>query len=70
MKHETAILQVEGMSCSHCENSIKKALGAVHGVNNVAVDLQAKQVKVDYDLERVPLQTIKATIEKIGYEII
>ncbi len=32
MSSEVKILIVEGMSCSHCENTVKKAVGALNGV--------------------------------------
>ena len=35
MSMEVKTLTVGGMSCSHCENSIKKAVGALNGVNYV-----------------------------------
>lgn len=29
---ETQLLNVEGMSCSHCESAVKTAVGALPGV--------------------------------------
>jgi len=43
MAKETITLIVDGMSCSHCENRVKKALGALNGVGSVAVDLKSKK---------------------------
>ncbi len=64
------ILNVEGMSCSHCENSVKKAVGALNGVHNVTVDLKAKKVSVEFDAEKVSIETIKDTIEDQGYDVV
>lgn len=36
-------LLVEGMSCGHCEMAVKKAVGALEGVESVVVDLGAKR---------------------------
>lgn len=69
MAKEISTLNVEGMSCSHCENSVKKAVGALNGVEKVIVDLQSKKVTIEYDFERVNIQTIKDTIEDQGYEV-
>jgi len=69
MKKEISVLKVAGMSCSHCENSIKKALGALEGVINTSVDLQAKQVTVEYDPEKIPLSMLKEIIDELGYEV-
>lgn len=69
MSMEVKTLTVGGMSCSHCENSIKKAVGALNGINNVMVDLKSKKVAVEYDPEKVSIETIKDTIEDQGYEV-
>ncbi len=69
MANEITTLSVQGMSCSHCEASIKKAVGDLNGVDKVTVDLNTKKVTVDYDQEKVALQTIKDTIEDQGFEV-
>ena len=69
MAMEISTLNVEGMSCSHCEDSVKKSVGALNGVEKVIVDLNSKKVTIEYDFERVSIQTIKDTIEDQGYEI-
>jgi len=69
MAEQVSVLTVEGMSCSHCENAIKKAVGALNGVNSVIVSLKDKKVTVEYEEEKVGLNTIKDTIEDQGYEV-
>ena len=69
MASEVKILNVEGMSCSHCENSIKKAVGSLNGVGNVIVDLRSKKVTIEFDPEKVSVDIIKDTIEDQGYDI-
>lgn len=69
MAREISSLTVEGMSCSHCENSIKKAVGALNGVDSVYVDLKTKKVSVEYDPEKVTAGTIIDTIEDQGYDV-
>ena len=61
------ILNVEGMSCSHCENTVKKAVSSISGVMNVVVDLIGKTVTVTHD-ETVTADIIKETIEEQGYD--
>jgi len=41
---EKIVLNVMGMSCSHCENAVKKAVSALEGVTKVDVDLSAKRL--------------------------
>lgn len=61
-------LNVEGMSCSHCENSIKSALKEISGILEVFVNLAEKTVEVSF--ENIDLELIKKTIEEQGFDII
>lgn len=70
MSNEIRTLIVDGMSCSHCENSVKNAVGALEGVTQVDVDLAGKKVTVAYDPNQTQLDRIKATIDMIGFEVI
>ena len=67
---EKATLNVEGMSCSHCENAIMKAVGALGGVGSVMVDLEGKAVTVEYDAAKASLDNIKQEIEEQGYDVV
>lgn len=69
MAIEHLSLTVEGMSCSHCENRIKKAVGILNGVESVIVDLKAKKVILEYESEKVSIDTIRDTIEDQGYDV-
>lgn len=62
-------LQVSGMSCNHCVNSIEGALGKLEGVNSAKVNLGENQVAVTYDEAKVSLDKIKETIEDQGYDV-
>jgi len=69
MAKEIKTLDVEGMSCSHCENAVKKAVGALNGVGSISVDLKGKKVTVEYDSEKVTVESIKDAIEDQGYDV-
>lgn len=69
MSLEVSTLKVMGMSCSHCENSVKKSVSALNGVSNVSVSLTDKKVTIEYDAEKVDIKTIKDTIEDQGYDV-
>ncbi len=63
---EALTYSVLGMSCDRCEAAVREGIGAVPGVAEVAVDLDAKRVEVrgvDLDDAR-----IRAAIEDAGYE--
>jgi len=70
MKMEQAIIKVEGMSCSHCENAVKNAVSALDGVKSVSVDLAAKTVTVQYSASQLSLRQIKDAIENQGYDVV
>lgn len=67
---EKTILKVDGMSCSHCVNAVTKAVESLDGVSNVAVDLDAKTVTVEYDSDKVTLDSVKLEIEDQGYDVV
>ena len=62
------LLNVHGMSCSHCEGAVKKGLAGIAGVSEVVVDLGAKTVLVKCD-EQVAVDDIKNCIEDLGFDV-
>jgi len=70
MAKQSIEIKVEGMSCSHCENSVKKSVGALVGVDKVAVDLGSKKVTVEFDPGRVSDKNIMDAIEEQGYDVV
>ena len=62
------IIKVEGMSCMHCQLGVKKAVEAVEGVKRADVNLQTKQVTIEYEEGKVNLEDVKAAIRETGYE--
>lgn len=61
-------VKVEGMSCGHCQMAVKKAVEAVEGVQKADVNLQNKQVVVEYNEGKTNLEKVKAAITEAGYE--
>lgn len=57
------------MSCGHCKNSIEGALNPVAGVRQAIVDLDSKQVAVDFDETVTDRATLVRTIESAGYDV-
>lgn len=49
-----AILNVQGMSCGHCVNSIEGNVGRLNGVEFVKVNLDEGKVDVRFDPSVVP----------------
>lgn len=66
---QSVTLNVLGMSCGHCVQSIEGALGKLAGVESAKVDLSAGQVSVTFDDAAVSVEKIKETIEDQGYDV-
>ena len=62
---QTIEVKVSGMSCQHCVAAVDKAVRAVPGVTDAAVDLAAGAVKVTGAVDQK--QVIEA-IKAAGYE--
>ena len=63
---DTIELSVPDITCGHCEQAIHTSLGAVPGISEVVVDLDARTVWVTGDAER---SVIVAAIEDAGYDV-
>lgn len=61
------VLQVEGMSCQHCVNSIEGALREIGVVGKV--DLTNNVVEVSFDENQVTIEAVKEAIEEQGYDV-
>lgn len=67
---QTKVLNVEGMSCEHCVNAVKGAVGELAGISSVDVDLQAKTATVAFEEGKVKLEEIKDAIEEQGFDVV
>lgn len=67
---ETITLDVKGMSCGGCVNSVKRVVGAIDGVARVDVVLETGKVSVSYDGSKAQPEQFKAAIRDAGYEVV
>lgn len=65
---ETIELDVQGMSCGGCENSVKVAVGDLAGVDAVEADHASGRVRVT-STAPVDLQAIKQAIVEAGFTV-
>jgi copper ion binding protein len=63
-------IQVEGMTCGHCVETVTQAVNSLDGINQVSVDLDKKQVSVDFDESRTNPDAISSKITEVGFEVI
>ncbi len=59
-------LQVEGMTCGGCANSVKRSVQAVDGNAKVHVDLASTKVRIETG---VAIDKVRAAIVEAGYPV-
>lgn len=67
----TTTINVTGMTCGHCVSSVKEELGALPGVTEVAVELNADgdspvTITSENSLDDA---SIGAAVDEAGYEV-
>lgn len=62
-------LHVQGMTCAHCEASVKGALEKLAGVQRVDVNLETGDVAVTYDEGKVTIDKMREAVEEQGYDL-
>lgn len=63
-------ITVENIKCGGCANGIKQALMAIEGVKNVAVDIEAGLVSLEFSVEdntEKELDLVKQKLHSMGY---
>ncbi|MGD9893989.1 MAG: heavy-metal-associated domain-containing protein [Dehalococcoidia bacterium] len=66
---KTVVLNIPDISCEHCERAITGALTPVEGIEAVAVDIPAKQVRVSFDDNRVDIDQMKEILAEEEYPV-
>ena len=62
-------LNVDGITCEHCVDTIKEAVVILVGVLRVDVDIEQKQVVVEFDEKLAKPEDLIDKIEEIGFEV-
>jgi copper chaperone len=58
---------IEGMSCQHCVNRVRKAVEALEGIKHL--DVAIGLVKVTFDEGKVSKNAIEKAIAAVGYRV-
>lgn len=64
-----SIINIEGMTCGHCVESVTKALEGLTGVSEVFVELEEKNAELTYDEAKVGLSEITKAVEDAGFTV-
>lgn len=64
---KTVVLQVEGMNCSLCPITVRKALQRVPGVLEARVELEGKRATARYDPDKATPQLLAKAVTDAGF---
>jgi Cu+-exporting ATPase len=62
-------LQIEGMHCAGCANSVESALSKVDGVQAVSVNLATEKAFVEFENGTVHEQALRQAVQDAGYDV-
>ncbi len=65
----TRTITVPEIFCETCKTAIEGALNPLEGVDRAVVDIESRQVIVDYDDAVIGPQALVTAIEDQGYEV-
>lgn len=63
-------LDIVGMNCSGCANSINSYLSKLNGIKKVDVSFSSETAKVDYEENLIQLNKIISSIKSLGFDVI
>ena len=58
---------ITGMNCAACSARVDKAVSALNGVSETAVNLLKNNMVIDYDETKLTISDVVAAVEKAGY---
>ena len=67
---QTVTLQVTGMACGGCANTVTQALQALPGVTEVNVSHSEATAEICFDPALVQIEQLKSAIERSGYKVV
>ena len=63
------VLKVEGMTCQHCVQTVSETVGKMVGVQKVDVNLDQKEVTIEFDESQTKLDEVSTQIVEAGFEV-
>ena len=60
---------VSGMVCDGCVDTITKLVGKIDGVNSINLQLKTGEAVVNYDTNRVAMDTVHKAVEGAGFGV-
>jgi P-type Cu+ transporter len=67
---EKVILRTSGMSCASCSSKIERSVRKLNGVVSVNANFSENTVFVEYETDKISLDSIRDSIRKAGYDVL
>jgi len=61
---------LKGMHCASCAATIESSLGSVAGVSKATVNFATEKAYVEYDPEKVTIQSLEKAVRDAGYDVV
>ena len=68
MSHRKTQLDIRGMSCANCSQTITDAVQDLDGVSKASINYATDEGTIEYDPETTSLSNIYAAVDDAGYE--
>lgn len=66
---ESKILNIEGMTCASCAQTVEKTAKKVSGVLNASVNLATEKLSIEYDESSFSLDELQKAVDDSGYGV-
>jgi copper chaperone CopZ len=63
----TLSVRCPDITCAGCADAIKRLLGRAEGVQTIEVDVEQKQVSVEYDSARSDASSLRERLTRAGF---
>ncbi|MDC3417014.1 heavy metal translocating P-type ATPase [Aquibacillus salsiterrae] len=64
----TKTLNIEGMTCASCAQTVEKSTKKLQGVRSSSVNLATEKLSIDYDENSLSVKDIQDAVDKAGYK--
>ena len=66
-KKETLMLDIGGMTCSSCVNTIEKYISSQDGIDNISVNLLAEKAEIIYNPDLLKIEEVAEFVTDVGF---
>ena len=63
-------LKIEDMTCAACARAVERAVGKLEGISQAKVNLATEKLTVEYDENKINVETIQNAVDKAGYKAV